>query len=212
MLNGSMFFHWNIGRFVQALRTAAQPLGKLTKRVPTMPDAPQYRGYAVISQENRLIKLTTPLGADTLLPQRVIAHEKLGRTYQYTVDCLSLHRDIELKKLIAQPVTLWIRQADTSYLPVHGYVHTVKKLGSDGQFLVCQLSFAPWLDFLNFPHRCAHLARQARRRYSRGRFPDPPAGAWLLSLPAQRRAPGTGGTLVLRPVRKRLELRPPPDG
>jgi len=115
-----------------------------------MPDVPQYRGNAAISQENRLIKLTTPLGADTLLPQRIIAHEKLGRSYQYTVDCLSLQRDIELKTLVAQPVTLWIRQADTCYLPVHGYVHTIKKLGSDGQFLVCQLSFAPWLDFLKF--------------------------------------------------------------
>jgi type VI secretion system secreted protein VgrG len=115
-----------------------------------MPDVPQYRGSAAISQENRLVKLSTPLGADVLLPQRVIAHEKLGRSYQYTVDCLSLRDDIELKKLIAQPVTLWLRQADSSYLPVHGYVHTIKKLGSDGQFIVCQLSFAPWLDFLKF--------------------------------------------------------------
>ena len=115
-----------------------------------MPDVSQYLGSAAISQENRLIKLSTPLGANVLLPQRVIAHEKLGRSYQYTVDCLSLRRDIELKKLIAQPVTLWLRQGDSSYLPVHGYVHTIKKLGSDGQFIVCQLSFAPWLDFLKF--------------------------------------------------------------
>lgn len=38
-----------------------------------------------VSQENRLIKLDTALGPEVLLPQRVIAHEKLGRTYQYTV-------------------------------------------------------------------------------------------------------------------------------
>ena len=115
-----------------------------------MPDSPQYRGSAPISQENRLIKLDTPLGADILLPQRVIAHEKLGRSYQYTVDCLSLQRDIELKKLVAQPVTLWVRQANSTYLPTHGYVHTIKRLGSDGQFTVCQLTFAPWLHFLKF--------------------------------------------------------------
>jgi type VI secretion system secreted protein VgrG len=115
-----------------------------------MPDSPQYRGNAPISQENRLIKLDTPLGANILLPQRVIAHEKLGRSYQYTVDCLSLEPDIELKKLIAEPVTLWVRQVDSSYLPTHGYVHTIKKLGSDGQFVVCQLTFAPWLHFLKF--------------------------------------------------------------
>lgn len=105
---------------------------------------------ALIDQQNRLVKLTTPLGEDVLLPQRVLAHERLGRGYEYTIDCLSTRDDIELKQLIAQPVTLWVRQADASYLPVHGYVHTMKRLGSDGQFAFCQLSFAPWLHFLKF--------------------------------------------------------------
>ena len=104
----------------------------------------------IIGQQNRLLKLTTPLGADVLLPQRVLAQDRLGRSYDYTVDCLSIHDGIELKKLIAQGVTLWVQQADRSHLPVHGYVHTMKRLGSDGQFTYCQLSFAPWLHFLKF--------------------------------------------------------------
>jgi type VI secretion system secreted protein VgrG len=105
---------------------------------------------SLIGQQNRLLRLTTPLGVDVLLPQRVLAHERLGRSYEYTIDCLSVRDDIELKKLIAQPVTLWVQQVDRSYLPVHGYVHTLKRLGSDGQFTFCQMSFAPWLHFLKF--------------------------------------------------------------
>ncbi|WP_083941065.1 type VI secretion system Vgr family protein [Pseudoduganella violaceinigra] len=103
-----------------------------------------------IGQHNRLIKLTTPLGLDSLLPQRVYARDQLGRGYEYTVDCLAVHDHIELKKLIAQPVTLWVKQANQDYLPVHGYVNTAKRLGSDGQFTYCQISFAPWLHFLKF--------------------------------------------------------------
>lgn len=103
-----------------------------------------------IGQQNRLIKLMTPLGEDVLLPQRVVGHERLGRSYEYTVDCLAVRDDIELKMMIAQPVTLWIQQADRSYSPVHGYVHTMKRLGSDGQLTFCQMSFAPWLHFLKF--------------------------------------------------------------
>lgn len=103
-----------------------------------------------IGQQNRLVKLATPLGLDVLLPQRVHAHDQLGRSYEYTVDCLTELLDIELKKLIAQPVTLWVQQSDQGYLPIHGYVHTAKRLGSDGQFTYCQISFAPWLHFLNF--------------------------------------------------------------
>lgn len=107
-------------------------------------------GMAFIGQQTRLIKLTTPLGEDVLLPQRVIAQERLGRGYEYTVDCLSVRDDIELKQFIAQPVTLWLRQFDASYLPVHGYVNRMQRLGSDGQFTFCQLSFATWLHFLKF--------------------------------------------------------------
>ncbi|WP_254452058.1 type VI secretion system Vgr family protein [Duganella vulcania] len=107
-------------------------------------------GTALLGQQDRLIKLSTPLGEDVLLPQRVVAQERLGRSYEYSVDCVSVRDDIELKKLIAQPVTLWVQQADRAYLPVHGYVHTIKRLGSDGQLMFCQLSFAPWLHFLKF--------------------------------------------------------------
>lgn len=105
---------------------------------------------ALIGQQNRLLKLDTPLGADILLPQRVIANERLGSGYTYTVDCLAVRDDIPLKQLIAQPVTLWICQADATYLPVHGYVHMMRRLGSDGQFTFCQMMFAPWLHFLKF--------------------------------------------------------------
>ncbi|USX13979.1 type VI secretion system tip protein VgrG [Oxalobacteraceae bacterium OTU3CAMAD1] len=105
---------------------------------------------ALFEQHDRLVKLTTPLGDDILLLQRVLAHERLSRGYEYTIDCLSANHDIELKKLIAQPVTLWVRQTDRAYLPVHGYVHMAKRLGSDGAFTFYQMSFAPWLHFLKF--------------------------------------------------------------
>ena len=104
----------------------------------------------LIEQHDRLVKLSTPLGEDVLLPQRVLANERLGRGYEYWLDCLSVVHDIELKKLIAQPVTLWVRQEDRDYLPVHGYVHTMKRLGSDGQLTFYQMAFAPWLHFLKY--------------------------------------------------------------
>jgi len=105
---------------------------------------------AFVGQRNRLLKLTTTLGADVLLPQRVVAHERLGRSYEYIVDLISVTSDIELKKLIAQPLTLWVLQHDESYLPINGYVHTAKRLGADGMLTFCQVSFAPWLHFLKF--------------------------------------------------------------
>ena len=106
--------------------------------------------FGGISQKSRLLKLDTPLGTDTLLPQRVHGFDRLSDGFDYTVDLLSLDHNVELKQLIAQEVTLWVLQADAGYLPVHGYVHTAKKLGSDGQLSAYQLVFSSCLHFLKF--------------------------------------------------------------
>ena len=105
---------------------------------------------ALIGQQDRLLKLTVGAGNDILLPQRVIAHERLGRSYEYAIDVISIRSDIDLKRLIAHPVTLWVKQVGRNYLPINGYVHTAKRLGSDGELTFCQITFAPWLHFLKF--------------------------------------------------------------
>ncbi|CAB3803287.1 hypothetical protein LMG28688_05740 [Paraburkholderia caffeinitolerans] len=101
-------------------------------------------------QHNRPLKLDTPVGKDVLLPLRAVGHSRIGRDYAFTVDMVSTLRQIELKQLIAQPVTLWIHQNDKSYQPHHGYVHTVRRLGADGGLVHSQLEFASWLHFLRF--------------------------------------------------------------
>ncbi|AVR95813.1 type VI secretion system Vgr family protein [Pseudoduganella armeniaca] len=102
------------------------------------------------SQHDRLLRLDTPLGEDMLLPLCAAGQERFSSGYEFTVDCLSVDGDIELKRLVAQPVTLWLRQTDRSYLPVHGYVHRMTRLGSDGRSTFCQLSLSCWMHFLKF--------------------------------------------------------------
>lgn len=108
------------------------------------------RSQARITQHRRLLQLDSPLGPDILLPQRLIATERLNHGYEVTLDLLATRTGIALEQLIAQPVTLWIRQHEGDPLPWHGYVHTAKRLGSDGEIDFCQLSFSPWLHFLRF--------------------------------------------------------------
>jgi type VI secretion system secreted protein VgrG len=103
-----------------------------------------------LSQSDRLLKLDTPLGSNTLVPQRVVGRSRLGRHFEFTVDVVSTNGSIELKTLIAQPVTLWIQQTDKSYLPHNGYVHTARRLGSNSGLTSYQLGFVSWMHFLKF--------------------------------------------------------------
>jgi len=105
---------------------------------------------AGIEQTNRTLILDTPLGAKVLLPQRVIGESRLGRDFELTVDVVSREQALQLKKLMAQPVTLWVSQADESYLPWHGYVYATRRLGADGGLVYYQLSFASWMRFLRY--------------------------------------------------------------
>jgi type VI secretion system secreted protein VgrG len=103
-----------------------------------------------LAQGDRLLKLDTLLGSDVLVPQRVVGNSRVGRHFEFTLDVVSMSSNIELKKLIAQPVTLWIQQSDKSYLPHNGFVHTARRLGSDSTLTSYQIGFASWMHFLKF--------------------------------------------------------------
>ena len=103
-------------------------------------------GYA---QFDRIVKLDTPLGDDWLVPLYVKIQARVGRNFEVIVDASSVVGDkIKLNALMLQPVTLWIRQTDGGYLPIHGYVQQVRRLGNDGALSYFQLRFASWLSFL----------------------------------------------------------------
>ncbi|WP_155754665.1 type VI secretion system Vgr family protein, partial [Burkholderia stagnalis] len=101
-------------------------------------------------QQGRLLRLDTPLGPNALVVQRAVGRSTIGRDYIFTLDVVSLASDIELKKLIAQPITLWVQQASGEYRPIHGYVYTARRLGGDGDLATYQITLQAWMHVLKF--------------------------------------------------------------
>ncbi len=102
-------------------------------------------------QQDRLLKADIPaLPDNALIPRRAVTQSELGRDFSVTLDLVSSAGDVELKTLIAQTMTLWVRQADETYLPTHGYIHTARRLGADGSLGTYQVTFASWMHFLRF--------------------------------------------------------------
>ncbi|ACR32421.1 type VI secretion system Vgr family protein [Burkholderia glumae] len=104
-------------------------------------------GYA---QFERVVKLDTPAGPDRLVPLWVKGTARLGRDYEFVVEAAALldGGDIDARAILGSAVTLWIRQTDRSYMPIHGYVHHFAELGADGSCAYYQLRFSSWLYFL----------------------------------------------------------------
>lgn len=101
-----------------------------------------------LSDAQRLLTLSTPLGANELLVQRVVAQEQLSSPFTLTVDCLSQQHNLDLRQLLAQPVTLSVLQADGSYRALHAVVSDAALLGSDGGISDYQLVLKPWITLL----------------------------------------------------------------
>lgn len=111
------------------------------------------------TQNQRLLRLHTPLGPDVLLAERVQGSESLGphapgagagAGFKFELLALSTNAHLSLKDLIGQPVRLDLltQQSATVLRPFHGHVTGFALLGSDGGLARYKLTIEPWLSFL----------------------------------------------------------------
>jgi type VI secretion system secreted protein VgrG len=119
----------------------------------SMIDTPAASFSQPLSQEERLLQLTAPVGQE-LFALRAHAVERLGCVARYTVDVINQTTDFDPEKLIGQAVHLSIKLDDGSFSPRHGLVESVRYLGSDGGLEDWQLVFAPWFSLLEYRVDC----------------------------------------------------------
>jgi type VI secretion system secreted protein VgrG len=100
------------------------------------------------TQENRIISLETPLGADTLLLQGFTGSEGISRMFRFHLDLLSENRSIAFGNIIGKQVTVKISLAGSNERYFNGYVSRFAQSGSDVRFAHYQMEVVPWLWFL----------------------------------------------------------------
>jgi type VI secretion system VgrG family protein len=102
------------------------------------------------TQSSRLLRLSTPIGADKLLVESVRAEETIGSGFTYRIEALSTDASIPLKSLLGQPALLeLLTTAGADALrPFHGHITAVELHGSNGGFARYQLTVEPWSAFL----------------------------------------------------------------
>ena len=105
---------------------------------------------ANFSQNDRVLRLSTPLGADVLLAETLRAEEGIGIGCKLELSALSLDAGIALKSLLGQPVLVeLLTSASRSALrPFHGHVTAIELVGANGGVARYKLTVEPWTAFL----------------------------------------------------------------
>ncbi len=106
---------------------------------------------SALSQQQRLLQLHTPLGADTLVAEYLDGWEALDQDgYCLQLSALSADGRLPIEQLVGAPVLVQMQCADsrTDLRPFHGHVSQCTRVGSNGGLARYQLRIEPWLSVL----------------------------------------------------------------
>lgn len=108
---------------------------------------------ARLSQEGRVFRVDTPLGADVLLLQRFSGREGISIPFAYALDLMSEEEAIDPAKLLREPMTVTV-QLYEGKRTIHGRVRRFVQMGQNDELTFYRAEIVPWLWFLSLSHDC----------------------------------------------------------
>ncbi len=133
---------------------------------------------AQYSQENRIAKITTPLGDDKLLLDNFSGNEELSRPFSYRAACLSTSADLDLDKVLGKEITIELKSVDGNSTRYFSGICTEASQVSATNFLSeYSLVLEPWFRLLDNAEDCKvfqnkSVADVIRQVFSDGNFAD----------------------------------------
>jgi type VI secretion system secreted protein VgrG len=120
---------------------------------------------AGITQSERHVSISTPLGGDKLVFWRMSAREGLSQLFNYELDLLSADGNIDYESLLAKTATVTLKKDENSERYFHGYITDFAYLGTSydiqlastgefNQYHVYRATLKPWLWFLSRTADC----------------------------------------------------------
>ena len=104
----------------------------------------------MISQENRLIRIDTPLGTDVLLLTEFMGVEQISSLFSFELNLLSENHTIAFADIIGQSTTVSLLLADGSFRYFNGIITRFSQQSSGGESAGVHdlagytASMAPW--------------------------------------------------------------------
>jgi len=105
-------------------------------------------------QAERLLKLATPLGEDTLLVQGAVVRERLSALFEIELDLLSTDDTVDPNALLGQPATLEFDLGDEGQRYFNGCFSRFTHIGYQERLARYKATLVPWLWFLSRTSDC----------------------------------------------------------
>ncbi len=107
-----------------------------------------------VTQENRPIQITSPLGDDVLLFYRMHGVERLSELFEYELELLSTKDGIKANEILGKTVTIHIELENGGKRHFNGFVTRFGQFGHNGGYFCYRAVVRPWLWFLTRAANC----------------------------------------------------------
>ena len=106
------------------------------------------------TQVGKPLRVTTPLGADVLLVERLSGTEGMSMPYELTLDLLSLDQNIDPKALLRKAITIEVDMIAGGVRFFHGVIRRFTQLGRADGFVSYRAEIVPGIWFLSLSTDC----------------------------------------------------------
>ena len=107
-----------------------------------------------ITQSERKVSVSTPLGPDKLVFRRMSANENLSQLFEYELELLSEDGEIKHESLLAKNITVTLENDDGSKRYFNGYISRFAYAETADRYYLYRATLRPWLWFLSLTADC----------------------------------------------------------
>ena len=107
-----------------------------------------------LTQANRLMRVSTPLGEDVLVLREMTAEEHLSQPFEFTLELLSTNGNIKLEDLLGKYITVELTTQNGGTRYFNGVVSKFALTGAHGGFVAYRAVVRPWLWLLTRTSDC----------------------------------------------------------
>jgi type VI secretion system secreted protein VgrG len=109
---------------------------------------------ATVSQAQRLIRISTPLGEDVLVPTAFSGQEQISNPFSYQIEAVSIDDAIAPSDLVGKRVTVSLERLDEEPRFFDGFVNRFTNFGKSHDLTRYHVEVVPWLWFLTRTANC----------------------------------------------------------